>query len=382
MLVMIAIAIVAFACASGGSGKLDIKTAEDWADKYPDIIASYNENKEDSSVYSYLEVHPYLKILYAGYGFSKDYNSARSHYYAVEDILSTQRTKPGASCLACKTSDYLELINENGDKAYAMKFEDVATADMPTISCYDCHKNEPGVISITRTHLTTAIEASGEKFNEKNMVCGQCHVEYYLEPETKEVILPWKNGLNVTEMIAYYDNIGYSDWEHPDTGTKMLKAQHPEFETFDGSFHSEVGLSCVDCHMPEIESESGEKFRSHHWTSPLTTIEESCLRCHGSSYTADKLIVKVEAIQKGADDRTEEVGQILATLVEKLKTEKDSGRLDVKVLDEARNYHRQAQFYWDFVFVENSSGFHDPKETHKNLDTAEELANKALNLLK
>ena len=61
-----------------------------------------------------LEVDPRLVVLWAGYGFSKDYNQGRGHYYAITDIRNTLRTgapmngKPGPqpnTCWACKSTD-------------------------------------------------------------------------------------------------------------------------------------------------------------------------------------------------------------------------------------------------------------------------------------
>ncbi len=52
----------------------------------------------------------------------------------------------------------------------------------------------------------------------------------------------------------------------------------------------------------------------------------------------------------------------------------ESGEYPEEVLEEVRAYHRKAQFKWDFVFVENSTGFHNPELTHKTLDEAREYA--------
>ncbi len=48
---------------------------------------------------------------------------------------------------------------------------------------------------------------------------------------------------------------------------------------------------------------------------------------------------------------------------------------------EARKLHRAAQWYWDFVFVENSEGFHNNALSHKLLDDARSLTEEALALL-
>ena len=42
---------------------------------------------------------------------------------------------------------------------------------------------------------------------------------------------------------------------------------------------------------------------------------------------------------------------------------------------------RNAQFYWDFVMVENSEGAHNPDLTFETLDKAEAAADQALSML-
>ena len=47
------------------------------------------------------------------------------------------------------------------------------------------------------------------------------------------------------------------------------------------------------------------------------------------------------------------------------------------VLDCARQLHREAQFYWDFVSVENSMGFHNPDYIMKILAESTDWARQA-----
>jgi nitrite reductase (cytochrome c-552) len=52
--------------------------------------------------------------------------------------------------------------------------------------------------------------------------CGQCHVEYYLKGAEKRVVYPWAKGLQIEEMLAYYDEADFKDWTHADTGAPLL----------------------------------------------------------------------------------------------------------------------------------------------------------------
>jgi nitrite reductase (cytochrome c-552) len=50
---------------------------------------------------------------------------------------------------------------------------------------------------------------------------------------------------------------------------------------------------------------------------------------------------------------------------------------DQELLDQARNLHRRAQFMWDFVSAENSTGFHNPEYALKILADSTNLARQA-----
>lgn len=383
LLAAITIAILSTACSGS---KEDIISASEWEEEHPEIYASYLENSEmEETTYGgsvpidYLEKYPYLKVLYEGNSFSVEYLRARGHTYALEDIIHTERSKPGASCLSCKTSGFLELVEEHGEEAHAMVFEDVDKSEMETISCYDCHKNEPGVITITREHLNTALEGIDGEFKEGDLVCAQCHVEYYLHPETKEVIMPSVNGLTPAEMMAYYDEADYSDWVHPSSGAELLKVQHPEWETYQGSIHNNMGVTCIACHMPDMEGADGEKLPAHQWTSPLKTIEASCLGCH-QDYTAESLTKRVEDLQGAVEEKMNETALLIVDLIDALKTAESDGITEDKIV-EARQLHREAQWYWDFVFVENSEGFHNNAKSHELLDLSRSLTEEALSIL-
>lgn len=378
--------LMIFSACSGESGMGKITSAKEWQSKHPDVYASYLENSEmqettygGSVPIDYLEKYPYLKTLYEGNSFSVEYLRARGHVYALEDVIHTERTKPAASCLSCKTSGFLALLDEQGVEANKLNFDEVDKSGMETISCYDCHRNEPGVINITREHLNVALEGIEGEFKNQDLVCAQCHVEYYLDPETKEVIMPSVNGLDPTSMMEYYDELGYSDWVHPSAGTELLKVQHPEWETYQGSVHNSMGISCITCHMPEVEGESGDKIKSHKWTSPLKHIEASCLSCH-SGDTKESLTERVEGLQASVEDQMNEAALSLVSLIEALKNAEAEGISEENIV-EARKLHRAAQWYWDFVFVENSEGFHNNAKSVELLNMSMDLTMQAMEKL-
>ena len=101
---------------------------EVWGENFPRQYQSYKKTKDASFQSKYngnvmidmLEVDPRLVVLWAGYGFSKDYNQGRGHAYAVEDVRNTLRTGApvnGATspmpntCWTCKSPDVPRLMN-------------------------------------------------------------------------------------------------------------------------------------------------------------------------------------------------------------------------------------------------------------------------------
>jgi nitrite reductase (cytochrome c-552) len=390
VIILVFLTAIGFLALANNMGSSDaIASAEDWKDEYSIIYQSYMANYEmnktrygGSEPIDYLGEYPNLMIFYDGYGFSKEYLRARGHVYAMEDVLNTARPKAGASCLSCKTADFTEALAKGGVEVNTMDFQQFVdeNPEMNTISCYDCHRNTPGVINLTRAHLTKTMEDNEETINTKNLACAQCHVEYYQQAETKEVILPWKYGYDTESILKYYDEINFKDWVHPKTGAELLKAQHPEFETYYESPHYNSGLTCIDCHMPEIEGE--DNLKSHHWTSPLKSEEglsSTCITCHGGE--PEDRIADVEEVQKSVYDKTNEVSDELAEFISRLAKAVKDGDMKEEDLAGLRDIHRRAQFKWDFVFVENSEGFHNSFAAHKNLDDARELIKEGIKIL-
>jgi nitrite reductase (cytochrome c-552) len=212
----------------------------------------------------------------------------------------------------------------------------------------------------------------------RSFVCGQCHVEYYFKGSEKRLTYPWHNGLKVEQIAAYYDNAGFKDWTHADTGAPALKAQHPEFEMWNQGIHARSGVACADCHMP-YKREGAHKISSHHVRSPLLDINRSCQTCH--KWPEQELRARVETIQ----DRTYKLRNVamdaLMELIDDLKAAKAAGAGDEQ-LKAAREAQRHAQFYLDFVEAENSTGFHAPDESARILGESIDFSRRGQNSLR
>jgi nitrite reductase (cytochrome c-552) len=343
-----------------------------------------------SSKFSWLERDPRQKILFAGYPFSKDYNDDRGHKNALEDVRATKRlnlshedeTKTThATCYSCKSSDNPALWAEMGMAAYDKMFFDEMTPKLNNpIGCANCHEAGTMRLIVTNPALKEALEAQGKDWTTftrqemRTVVCANCHVEYYFKGDGKYLTFPWEKGTQIDQIISYYQESGFKDWEYPDAKTPMLKAQHPEFEFFTAdSTHYKAGVSCADCHMPYVK-DGAMKYSSHDVHSPLINPEASCGQCHTDT---EYVVGRVNEIQEQVATTKQNTEDAIIDAINATKTASANPDADAALLDQARDLHRQAQFMWDFVSAENSTGFHNPEYALKILADSTNLARQA-----
>lgn len=364
---------------------------EKWGENYPREYETYMKTLDTnfaskhggSAMIDYLEKYPELVVMWAGYPFSKDYNQGRGHAYAVKDIRNTLRTGGEkvsplpATCWTCKSPDVPRMMARDGvvnfyKGTWKEKGHDVANP----IGCQDCHDPKTMDLTITRPALIEAFERQGKKIEDfthnemRNLVCAQCHVEYYFDKKKYEgaqyLTFPWDKGFSADEMEKYYDEIEFSDWTHALSKTPMLKAQHPDYELFMTGIHAKRGVTCADCHMP-YKSEGGVKFTDHHIQSPLNNINNSCQVCHREK-TEDLFRDVYERQDKIEELRRIAEKSIAAAHIEaKMAWDKGASEAQMK---EALKLIRHAQWRWDWVAAANGLGFHAPVEALRVLGTS------------
>ena len=347
-----------------------------------------------SSKFSHLKEDPRQIILFAGYPFSLEYNDDRGHANAVKDVQSTKRLNqtPGdpkethATCYSCKSSDNPALWAELGMEAYdATMFPDMTARIKNSIGCANCHEAGSMRLIVTNPALESALKAQGKDWKTfsrqemRSLVCANCHVEYYFVGKEKLLTLPWAKGTKIDQIWDYYqttlyDGKQFSDWTYPDTKTPMLKAQHPDYEMFTAdSTHFKAGVACADCHMPYVR-EGAAKFSSHDVHSPLLNPEAACGQCH----TDVKYVTgRVNEIQDQVYKTKLATENAIIDAMTAIKAATANPKSEAATLDEARAFHRKAQFMWDFVSAENSMGFHNPEYVLKILGDATDLARQA-----
>lgn len=272
------------------------------------------------------------------------------------------------------------------------------TGEAHPVSCIDCHDPETMAVRVTRPGFVLGIAAlaesdeptphlpSIEKWRRgdrdrpfdpnrdatrqemRSFVCGQCHVEYYCaNKDTLE--FPWGQGLRMEQQEAHWDakkfpdGSDFYDYEHGETGAKVLKVQHPEFELWSQGIHARSGVSCADCHMP-YERDGAMKVSSHNIQSPMKNINNACQQCHNDDEAT--LREKVETIQSRTMAHMERAAVALTDMLDAVLEAKAAGATDEQ-LAPVYALQRKAMWRLDYISSENSRGFHADQEATRIL---------------
>ncbi len=387
-----------------------------------------NSKKAESK----LDSDPRLRTIFNGYAFAIDYRERRGHAFMLDDQRDTERVKqkqqPGA-CLNCHASNvvaYREagighgapgtledpLSSEAGRKQLftgwehtnSIPYAEATKLVAHPVSCLDCHDPKTMSLRITKPAFMEGIAAlaksddpvphfpsveqwrKGDRAKDydanllasrqemRSMTCGQCHVEYYFKGDQKRLTFPWMKGLKAEQAEAYYDETGWNDWTHNDSGAKVLKAQHPEFELWSQGVHARSGVSCADCHMP-YKREGAMKFTDHQVQTPMAHVNLSCQTCH--NYTESEIQSRVDQIQDRTKAMQVRAEVAVVELIVAIKQAKEAGGTDEQ-LQSARLLQRKAQWRADYLNAENSFGFHAPAESLRILGESIDYARQGI----
>ena len=374
------------------------KTAEDTDGDFVKVDPTADDPREYHTL-SRIEMEPRAQLMWRGYAFSVDYTEPRGHEWALEDQKHTQRTQPKfkqpGTCLNCHAS-MPEVYDKlgNGDRMAgfhamnSMSYEEAVQHASSTIACIDCHDPKTMELRITRPAFMEGIkkakalegitdyDVNRDATNQemRTYVCAQCHVEYYFAGEGKTLTFPWDKGLTAYDAMAYYDEVGWTDYKHAESGAPILKAQHPDFETWSQGIHAANGVTCADCHMA-YQRNGAAKVSNHQIMSPMAndeTINASCLTCHHS--TEAEMRQRVEKIQTTWQSSLNVSFTALEGLINDIKAAEANGTATEEQLTLARDYQRKAQFVVDYSFSENGRGFHAPQYSVSMLNQATDWA--------
>ncbi|MFO8234050.1 MAG: ammonia-forming cytochrome c nitrite reductase [Bacteroidales bacterium] len=356
---------------------------EIWGENFPREYDTWKNTKDTTLRTSHngnafidmLERDPRLVILWADYGFSKEYAQSRGHYYSIEDMRNNLRTGAPVdgqsspmpnTCWTCKSPDVPRLMSEIGpQKFYSGSWEEKGHEIVNPIGCADCHEAKTMNLQVSRPALEEAYQRTDKSVEDashqkmRQLVCAQCHSEYYFKGEDNYLVFPWDKGLGVEDAEEYYDEMEFTDWTHGISKAPMLKAQHPDYELFTEGIHAQRGLACADCHMP-YTSEGGQKFTDHKIVSPLDYLDKTCAVCHRESETEltnniNERFDKVKEAQYKLED------QLVQAHFEAKKAW-DLGATEEQMEDALLDI-RHAQWRWGFVANSHGAPFHAPIES-------------------
>ncbi|WP_457575108.1 ammonia-forming cytochrome c nitrite reductase [Desulfolithobacter sp.] len=402
------IASSSFLLSNGGNalavGVIETKGVESrnekWAEKFPLQYNSWKQTSQSEHLTDMLKKKPQLAVLWAGYGFAKDYNAPRGHYYALQDNINTLRTGapvgPASgpmptACWSCKSPDVPRMLEKEGElEFFTGKWAKYGGEIANTIGCADCHDSQTGEVALSRPFLKRGLEAIGVQLDKltnddmRTLVCAQCHSEYFFKKTpwvdkqgnkkiAKVVTFPWDKGLSAEAMEQYYDEMQFSDWTHKISRAPMLKAQHPGFEMFRTGIHYRRDVSCADCHMPTIDID-GQKITDHNIQNPLNKIDDTCLSCHDQPEEEFRALVETKLQRKE---------QLMELAMDNLaKAHLEAGRAwelgaTEEEMEEILQDIRSGQWRWDYSIASHASFFHAPEETLRLLAVANDIAQNA-----
>ena len=330
------------------------------------FVSKYNSSQE----VDVLEQRPEMVVLWAGYAFSRHYNTPRGHKHALDDMRKILRTgNPGidgdkdmqpATCWTCKGPDVPRMMRELGTgEFYHKRWSELGHEIHNTIGCSDCHDARTMDLKPARPALYEAWARAGKDVKKaghqemRSLVCAQCHTEYYFDKETDYLNFPQNYGLTCEDAEKWYDEIGFYDYIHPLSKTPILKAQHPGYEIAKQGIHAQRGVSCADCHMP-YKSEGGVKFTDHHIMSPLANIDRTCQTCHRQD---------AEVLRQNVYERQEKCTEV-----------RGASEAEMKPIQALL---RKSQWRWDYAIASHGATFHAPQEVTRLLANAVDYAQQA-----
>jgi nitrite reductase (cytochrome c-552) len=313
-----------------------------------------------------------------------------------------------------------EAVNTGFEKMSTMPYHDALALVKSTpeshggpseghpVSCVDCHDPETMGIRITRPgfmqgiadlassdddvpHLPSVMRwrdgdrstpydpnTMASRQEMRTFVCAQCHVEYYCASKDT-LFFPWKHGLKVEQIERTFDEhvfpdgSPFADFTHRETGARMYKAQHPEFELWSQGIHARSGVSCSDCHMPYVR-EGAMKMSSHWVRSPMLNVAGSCQTCH--NVPEAELVARVDAIQDRTRGLIDRAAAAMEDMLDAINAAREAGATDAE-LAAALDLQRKSMWRLDYISSENSKGFHADQEAARILAESIDYARQA-----
>lgn len=354
----------------------------------------------EPSTHDKLSQYPFLAAMAKGIGFSVEFNEPRGHALALIDqnAIDPARLRGGGVCLACKSPYWEPLLEERGDEAYGIPYEE-AMEFIPEehrelgVTCIDCHNTEDASLRYSELMADglRRIEAP-EQLSEaetKNAVCGQCHSTYTIPKEegvSAGLFLPWDGGsmgnITVEDIITTIESAPENrEFMQTLTGLRLGYIRHPEYELYtNGDVHWRNGVTCVDCHQP-YKVEGDQKVSDHNVMSPLDNEMRACRPCH-PGVSEEQLREQVFHVQDQFIGGLLNAGYSTVSNAQLIRQINESD-IDTQAAGVAEDYedavdaYKQAFYRVAYLAGENSVGFHNPPEAMRMLIDAQSFNKRA-----
>ena len=174
----------------------------------------------------------------------------------------TDQGKPSA-CLACHVTGY--------DEKTGTWLED-------GVSCTACHMDEGGDHPMT----TMSVDTTGG-------TCGTCHTDARFGQEQWEQSTHFATGMDCTTCHDPHNaslkvTMNLKDQTVRDASQLCISCHEEASMNFPYSIHSQQGVTCIDCHLEHVESDSAvHQMADHSFKASIDT----CTSCHAEQMHAN-----------------------------------------------------------------------------------------------
>lgn len=332
-----------------------------------------------------------------------------------------------STCISCKSSKFNEWYDEYGSDVFYDRYnkdtdnrwiDDLQADDV--WSCTTCHTDIANPSGTVGAQIVTFQKFGNDLLQEldpETAACGQCHNG--LGPWNNlrildgrdidnEDIQAYRYGWDADSMLKATLEDATATSESPNgktyTPTKGSHAQcdesldiyridnggHFDVEIFQGSVMQQAGLTCTDCHMPKITTETGETFTSHDASgSPLDSYSAltKCLDCHKNQgiETQEDMVAFVRNAQDEVAQADAAVAAKQDQLFPMLQDAISNAKFDEDTLDKARYNYAVAAYYKEYAFNEAEKAgekiAHNPDVTRQLLKKADSLLDDTIAML-
>lgn len=291
-------------------------------------------------------------------------------------------------CFACRSSKFDEAYESDGAQIYTEPVDEEFAEQLngQMWDCAICHEDNNFDIEAdaTLSHFTQIAANEFDQFDRTDRVCGQCHSDSHYYPfitdqETLDSYDMYRNGTELEGLLKTQIEDGVVNVDE-ETGILEGVFDMPTLEMLQGGTHSELGLTCVDCHMPTVvDEETGETYTDHDASgSPLEKDAslELCLSCHASQgiESSDEMIDFVHEKQHGAREGLGAAKEKSAEVYDLILQSVNAESVDEDTLDQAKDDYTLAAAYLYFLNADsNGRAIHNYDKCFSYIARANEL---------